>query len=138
MAREKVKAQHRAPLMPKPFESSIAVKMATGKKKRRYRPGTIARREIRRLQKSTKHVVSSASMERVIREIVNHYSTNGDMRIEKGAIKALHEAAEAAVVAAMSDGWKVAMINGKHEGMLLRDFQTAVRLGHKHLTNKTL
>lgn len=68
------------------------------KKKRRWRAGTAALREIRRYQKSTALLLRKAPFIRLIREIAQNYpiGPNGDVpRFEKAALAALHEVTEA-------------------------------------------
>lgn len=68
------------------------------KKKRRWRAGTAALREIRRYQKSTALLLRKAPFIRLIREIAQNYpiGPTGDVpRFEKAALAALHEVTEA-------------------------------------------
>ena len=65
-------------------------------KKRRFRPGTVALREIRRYQKSTDLLIRRAPFQRVMHEIVRSF--RNDLRIQVAAIKGLQEAAEAYLV----------------------------------------
>ncbi len=63
------------------------------KKPHRWRPGTVALREIKRYQKSDKILSQRAPLERQIRDIASDYNfTEKDIRFTKGAISALHEA----------------------------------------------
>ena len=62
------------------------------KKKRRYRPGTVALREIRRYQKSTKLLLPKFPFQRWVREIANDFKT--DLRMEVSALLLLQEAFE--------------------------------------------
>ncbi|KAH8050869.1 hypothetical protein JL720_15257 [Aureococcus anophagefferens] len=68
---------------------------ATGgvKKPHRYRPGTVALREIRRYQKSTELLVRKLPFQRLVREIAQDFKT--DLRFQGSAVLALQEAAEA-------------------------------------------
>ena len=66
-----------------------------GEKKFRWKPGTVAKREIRRYQvgkKATTNLVPKASRERLIREITQDYGT--EIRFKSSAIAALQTAAE--------------------------------------------
>ncbi|RWS30899.1 histone H3 variant-like protein [Leptotrombidium deliense] len=62
-------------------------------KKRRYRPGTVALREIRRYQKTTDLLIARAPFQRLIREITQELSVEG-IRYQTAALIALQEAAE--------------------------------------------
>ena len=63
------------------------------KKPHRYRPGTVALREIRRYQKSTELLVRKLPFQRLVREIAQEFKT--DLRFQGSAVLALQEAAEA-------------------------------------------
>ncbi|KAI9778676.1 MAG: histone H3.1 [Peltula sp. TS41687] len=66
------------------------------KRPMRYKPGTIALREIRRYQKSTELLIRKAPFSRLCREIGQHYVM--DLRFQASAIGALQESAEAYLV----------------------------------------
>ncbi|KAJ7207581.1 histone 3 [Mycena pura] len=68
---------------------------ATGgvKKPHRFRPGTVALREIRRYQKSTELLIRKLPFQRLVREIAQDFKT--DLRFQSSAVMALQEAAEA-------------------------------------------
>lgn len=71
------------------------------KKPHRYRPGTVARREIRRYQKSTELLICKLPFQRLVREIAQDFKT--DLRFQSTAIQALHEATEAYLVSLFED-----------------------------------
>nr|BAB27616.1 unnamed protein product [Mus musculus] len=62
------------------------------KKPHRYRPGTVALREIRRYQKSTELLIRKLPFQRLVREIAQDFKT--DLRFQSAAIGALQEASE--------------------------------------------
>ena len=66
------------------------------KKVRRYRPGTVALREIRRYQKSSDLLIQKLCFQRVVREIAQEFKT--DLRFQAPSIMALQEATEAYLV----------------------------------------
>ena len=70
-------------------------------KKRRFRPGTVALREIRRYQKSTDLLIRRAPFQRIVQETVRGF--RNDLRIQAAAIKDLQEAAEAYLVGLFED-----------------------------------
>lgn len=76
---------------------------ATGgvKKPHRYRPGTVALREIRKYQKSTELLIRKLPFQRLVREIAQDYKT--DLRFQSSAVLALQEAAEAYLVGLFED-----------------------------------
>ena len=71
---------------------------ATGgvKKPHRYRPGTVALREIRRYQKSTELLIRKLPFQRLVREIAQDFKT--DLRFQSSAVMALQGASEAYLV----------------------------------------
>ena len=76
---------------------------ATGgvKKPHRYRPGTVALREIRRYQKSTELLIRKLPFQRLVREVAQDYKT--DLRFQGSAVLALQESAEAYLVGLFED-----------------------------------
>ena len=62
------------------------------KKPHRFRPGTVALREIRRYQKSTQLLIRKLPFQRLVREVAQNISS--DLRFQSTAILALQEAAE--------------------------------------------
>lgn len=71
------------------------------KKAKRFRPGTVALREIRRFQKSTELLIRKLPFQRFVREIAREYKS--DLRFQSSAIGALQEAAEAYLVGLLED-----------------------------------
>lgn len=57
------------------------------KKPHRYRPGTVALREIRRYQKSTELLIRKLPFQRLVREIAQDFKT--ELRFQSAAIGAL-------------------------------------------------
>ncbi|XP_028735492.2 uncharacterized protein LOC114700184 [Peromyscus leucopus] len=92
---------------------------ATGgvKKPHRYRPGTVALREIRRYQKSTELLIRKLPFQRLVREIAQDFKT--DLRFQSSAVMALQEACEAYLVGLFEDTnlslWCVSM-SGRGKG----------------------
>ena len=67
----------------------------------RYRPGTVALREIRRYQKSTELLIPKLPFQRLVREIAA--DMNSELRFQSSALGALQEAAEAYFVGLFED-----------------------------------
>jgi len=63
------------------------------KKPHRYKPGTVALREIRKYQKSTELLIRKLPFQRLVREIAQDYKS--DLRFQSNAVLALQEASEA-------------------------------------------
>ena len=117
----------------KGFRKAIATKAArksacaTGgvKKPHRYRPGTVALREIRRYQKSTEALIANAPFQRVVREISGDF--HADLRWQEKAVAALHEASEAYLVGLFEDA-NLCAIHGKRVTIMPKDIQLARRI----------
>ncbi|XP_028328328.1 uncharacterized protein LOC114479071 [Gouania willdenowi] len=92
---------------------------ATGgvKKPHRYRPGTVALREIRRYQKSTELLIRKLPFQRLVREIAQDFKT--DLRFQSSAVMALQEASEAYLVGLFEDTnliISIATMSGRGKG----------------------
>ena len=74
-------------------------------KKRRYRPGTVAVREIKRYQKSTDLLLPKASVVRLVREVTQNLDKS-EIRFQTLALLALQEASEAYLVSLFETGDK--------------------------------
>ena len=66
------------------------------RKRQRYKPGTVAIREIRRYQKSTELLIRKLPFQRLVREIAQDIKT--DLRFQASAMLAMQEAAEFHIV----------------------------------------
>jgi histone H3 len=117
----------------KGFRKAIATKAArksacaTGgvKKPHRYRPGTVALREIRRYRKSTEALIANAPFQRVVREISQDYKR--DIRFQEKAMYALQEATEAYLVGLFEDA-QLCAVHGKRVTIMPKDIQLARRV----------
>ncbi|TEA21837.1 hypothetical protein DBR06_SOUSAS20010018 [Sousa chinensis] len=91
---------------------------ATGgvKKPHRYRPGTVALREIRRYQKSTELLIRKLPFQRLVREIAQDFKT--DLRFQSSAVMALQEACEAYLVGLFEDT-NLCAIHAKRKSLLV-------------------
>ena len=95
------------------------------KKPHRYRPGTIALREIRRYQKSTELLIRKMPFQRLVREIMQGCKT--DLRIQGSALLALQEASEAYLVH-MFENAQLCAIHAGRVGVQPRDLTLARRI----------
>ncbi|KAL9661659.1 hypothetical protein QQ045_026485 [Rhodiola kirilowii] len=100
---------------------------ATGgvKKPHRFRPGTVALREIRKYQKSTELLIRKLPFQRLVREIAQDFKT--DLRFQSSAVAALQEAAEAYLVGLFEDT-NLCAIHAKRVTIMPKDIQLARRL----------
>ncbi|CAA7046070.1 unnamed protein product [Microthlaspi erraticum] len=110
-------------------KSKQAVPQSSNKKPYRYRPGTVALREIRRFQKSTELLIPAAPFIRTVREVTQACAPPG-IRWTAEALVALQEAAEDYLVGLFSDSMLCA-IHAKRVTLLRKDFELARRLGGK-------
>ncbi|XP_024984112.1 histone H3-like centromeric protein cpar-1 [Cynara cardunculus var. scolymus] len=105
---------------------------ATGgvKKPHRFRPGTVALREIRKYQKSTELLIRKLPFQRLVREIAQDFKT--DLRFQSSAVAALQEAAEAYLVGLFEDT-NLCAIHAKRVTIMPKDIQLARRIrGERH------
>jgi len=91
----------------------------------RYRPGTVALREIRRYQKSTDLFIREAAFKRLVREVAQDFKA--DLRFQSSAILALQEATEAYLVSLFEDT-NLCAIHAKRVTILPKDMQLARRI----------
>ena len=95
------------------------------KKPHRFRPGTVALREIRKYQKTTELLIRKLPFQRVVREIAQDFKT--DLRFQGTAMLALQEAAEAYLVGLFEDT-NLCAIHAKRVTIMPKDIQLARRL----------
>ncbi|KAF8708078.1 protein heterodimerization, partial [Rhizoctonia solani] len=95
------------------------------KKPHRFRPGTVALREIRRYQKSTELLIRKLPFQRLVREIAQDFKT--DLRFQSSAVMALQEASEAYLVSLFEDT-NLAAIHAKRVTIQPKDLALARRL----------
>ena len=102
---------------------------ATGgvKKPHRYRPGTVALREIRRYQKSTELLIRKLPFQRLVREIAQGKDFPPDLRFQSTAILTLQEASEAFLVGLFEDT-NLCAIHARRVTIMPKDMQLARRI----------
>ncbi len=106
--------------------SRKAMHAAEGQKKnRRYRPGTVALREIRRYQKSTDLLIKKAPFQRLVREVSQDFKA--DLRFQSSAVMALQEASEAYLVGLFEDT-NLCAIHARRVTIMPKDMQLARRI----------
>merc|ERR1712238_276226 len=111
----------------KHIAAKAATKKVAGGVKRahRYRPGTVALREIRRYQKSTELLIRKLPFQRLVRDIAQDFKT--DLRFQSAAIGALQEASEAYLVGLFEDT-NLCAIHSKRVTIMPKDIQLARRI----------
>ena len=95
------------------------------KKPHRYRPGTVALREIRRYQKSTDLLIRKAPFQRLVREVAQGHKS--DCRFQASAIGALQESSEAYNIGLFEDT-NLCTIHAKRVTIMPKDIQLARRI----------
>ncbi|RWS30907.1 histone H3 variant-like protein [Leptotrombidium deliense] len=96
------------------------------KKTRRWRPGTVALREIRRYQKSVENLIPRMPFQRLVREITQSLSVE-NIRYQTAALMALQEAAEAYIVN-LFENTNLLAIHARRVTIMPRDMQLALRI----------
>ena len=102
-------------------------------RRHRYRPGTVALREIRRYQKSTDLLIRKLPFQRLVREIAQDTKlfNKETARWCGAALLALHETAEAYLVRYLEDS-QLAAIHAKRVTIMPKDMKFVKRVGRDY------
>ncbi|KPA82691.1 putative histone H3 variant [Leptomonas pyrrhocoris] len=95
------------------------------KRQHRWRPGTVALREVRKYQHSTDALIQRAPFRRLVREIVTTFKDT--IRMSSSALEAIQEATESYVVNVLGDA-NLCTIHAKRVTLFPKDLQLALRL----------
>lgn len=95
------------------------------KRSHRWRPGTVALREIRKFQKGTELLVRKAPFQRLVREIATAHKEG--LRFQSAAVQAIQEATESYVISLLSDT-NLCAIHTRRVTIMPKDVQLALRL----------
>lgn len=98
---------------------------APAEKPHRYRPGTVALREIKKYQKSTDLLIRKMPFQRVVREIAADMALG--LRFQSSAVMCIQAAAEAFLVGLFEDTNLCAM-HAKRVTIMVKDMQLARRI----------
>jgi histone H3 len=97
-------------------------------KKHRYRPGTVALREIRKYQKSPNLLIRKLPFQRLVREIIQSFGgACKDLRVQSTAVLCLQEASEAYLVGLFEDT-NLCAIHARRCTIMPKDMQLARRI----------
>ncbi len=99
------------------------------KKPRKFKPGTVALREVRRYQKSTDLLIPKAPFQRLVREIAQDFKF--DLRFTPEGLKAIQEAAEQYLVNHFEESQLLAL-HAKRIGINPKDSKLASHLRKKY------
>ena len=95
------------------------------KKPHRFRPGTVAIREIKKYQKSTELLIKKLPFQRIVREIAQDY--NSGLRFQISAVSALQEATENYIISLFEDT-NLCAIHAKRVTIMPKDMKLAKRI----------
>jgi histone H3 len=95
------------------------------KRVHKYRPGTVALREIRRYQRSTNLLIRRLPFQRLVREVVQ--DINPKLRLQSHALACIQEASEAYLVGLFEDT-NLCAIHAKRVTIMPKDIQLARRI----------
>jgi histone H3 len=115
----------RKELATKKARSSSVLFSGGVKKPHRYRPGTVALREIRKYQSNTDLLIRKLPFQRLVREICQDVRT--DLKFQSNALLALQEAAEAYLVGIFEDT-NLCAIHAKRVTIMAKDMALARRI----------
>ena len=99
-------------------------------KKRRFRPGTVALREIRKYQRSTELLLPKAPFQRLVRQITSNIDPN--LRFQSQGIVALQESTEAFITGLFEDA-HLCTIHANRVTLMKKDLELARRIRGDHL-----
>ena len=102
------------------------------RKPHRFRPGTVALKEIRRYQKTTELLIRKLPFQRLVREIANDPEVCpghlvGKLQFQSAAVMALQEASEAYLVGLFEDT-NICAIHAKRVTIMPKDIQLARKI----------
>lgn len=121
------KTPRKAPAGKKPIPQGAVRPRSTDKKIRRFRPGTVALREIRKYQKSTDLLIRKLPFARLVREISQELFPKSELRFQSIAIAALQEASEAYLVNLFEDT-NLCALHARRVTIMPKDMQLARRI----------
>ena len=106
-------------------KNSVGGVLKKQKSKRRYRPGMVALRDIRRYQRSTKLLIPKYAFQQLVREVTQEHFAG--IRFQHSSLEALQEASEAYLVRLFEDT-NLCALHAKRVTIMPRDMQLALRL----------
>ncbi|EZG82921.1 histone H3 [Gregarina niphandrodes] len=130
VARKSTVSANKAPRSSKSLSTKAARKAVSGtvaasKKPRRFKPGVVALREIRKYQKSTELLIRKLPFQRLVKEIAAEYKS--ELRFQSSAVLALQEASEAYLVGLFEDT-NLCAIHAKRVTIMPKDIGLARRI----------
>ena len=95
------------------------------RKPHRFKPGTVALREIRRFQRGTENLIKKLPFQRLVREIA--CSIKSDARCQASTVQALQHAAEMYLIELMRKT-NLSTIHGKRKTVMPKDIQLTMEI----------
>ena len=95
------------------------------KRTHRFRPGTVAAREIRRYQKSTELLIRKLPFQRLVKHLA--HKVRPETRFQRSAVMALQESSEMYLVGLFEDT-NLCAVHGKRVTIMKRDVVLARRI----------
>lgn len=118
--------EHKADDGVSPPATNVLIRRGVGgRRPHRYRPGTVALKEIRTYQKSTDLLIRKLPFQRLVKEIGNNVLK--DVRFQSTAILALQEASENHLVELFGDANQLAL-HAKRVTIMPKDLKLAQRI----------
>ena len=108
-------------------------RMGGVKKPHRFRPGTVAIRQIRKLQRSTHLLLRKLPFQRLVKNYAHNYMAG--CRFQKTALYALQEATESYLVGLFEDT-NLSAIHAKRVTIMVKDMKLARRIRGERFTNE--
>jgi histone H3 len=90
-------------------------------KKRRFKSGTVALRDIRKTQRSVELLIRKLPFERLVREIAQEYKC--DLNFKPEAFRAIQEGTEAFLIDQLRAGYFLAVVSRKRVTLTPKDMQ---------------
>eukprot|EP01017_Pseudomicrothorax_dubius_P011598 TRINITY_DN14371_c0_g1_i1.p1 TRINITY_DN14371_c0_g1~~TRINITY_DN14371_c0_g1_i1.p1 ORF type:complete len:139 (+),score=22.46 TRINITY_DN14371_c0_g1_i1:51-467(+) len=98
----------------------------------RFRPGTVALREIKKYQKTTELLIRRLPFQRLVREITEDHAP--DMRFQSSALLALQEASEAYIISLFEDT-NLCALHANRVTIMKKDIELARRIRGEKLNS---
>jgi len=127
LGRKKLEKSPKTPAQKRKSMSGPSRTPGTQRKKQKWRPGTVALREIRQYQRSTNLLIPKLPFSRLIKELANERSSSGGLRFQSSALMALQEAAESYIVQLFEDT-NLCAIHAKRVTVMPKDMNLARRI----------
>ncbi|KAL6122573.1 hypothetical protein NUSPORA_00339 [Nucleospora cyclopteri] len=109
----------------KPLELISSLQAASKPKK--FKPGTLALKEIRKYQKSTDLLLRKMTFKRVVREIIRNLDNSVELRFQAASFSVLQESTENFLVGMLEDSYRCA-IHAKRVTLMPRDINLIYKI----------